>query len=272
MTEKTKEDDSVKSAAVRGAWDTNAAHWDRRVGEGNTFSEHLVRPAEEALLHIEGRARVLEFACGNGVHSRRLARRGASVLATDISPRLIDLARARTAPELAVEYRVVDAGSVRDLETLPPHFDAVVCHMAIFDMPRIDRVFAAAASRLSGRGSFIVSSVHPCFNQAGAHMFAESTEDADGVTREVYGVRVSEYGQSYEFLGRAHHDSPVPHPIVHRPIAEVITEAVGAGLVLTGLVEPTLPLEDKPSRHALAWDARFAKIPPVIVYRFERRA
>lgn len=254
---------------VRVAWETNAEHWDKRMAEGNEFTLRLVAPAEERLLPVRPGDRILDVACGNGVHSRRLARRGAMVLAVDISPRLLELARQRTPNELGVEYRVVDAASTEDLARLPTEFDAVVCHMAIFDMERVDLLFAAAAARLRPGAPMIISGVHPCFNSASTHLFAESFGD-DGERRVMYGVRITDYNAPREFLGRAFDDQPVPHPVFHRSLSTLLSEAFHAGFVLSGLVEPTLPADGRVRDGTLCWDARFTEIPPVIVFRFQR--
>ena len=67
-------------------------------------------PAERQLLrHVPATARcALDVGCGDGVVTRALARRGLAVVAIDISPRMVALARSRTSPELRVDYRVED--------------------------------------------------------------------------------------------------------------------------------------------------------------------
>jgi magnesium-protoporphyrin O-methyltransferase len=55
--------------------------------------------------------RILDAGCGTGSLAAELARRGASVLATDLSPTLIALARERVLPQLGssrIEFRVCD--------------------------------------------------------------------------------------------------------------------------------------------------------------------
>ena len=70
--------DSENTQAIQ-AWDTNAAFWDERMGEGNGFFDVLLWPAVEKLLKPEPRERLLDVACGNGITSRRLANARASV-------------------------------------------------------------------------------------------------------------------------------------------------------------------------------------------------
>src|SRR5687768_7576945 len=100
---------------VREIWTQNADHWDSRMGEGNSFHRHLVGPSVERLLALRPGDEVLEIACGNGQFARRMAELGASVLATDISQRLIEHAQARTAERTdlpgRVTYEVLDGTS-----------------------------------------------------------------------------------------------------------------------------------------------------------------
>lgn len=86
--------------------------------------EHL--PKAERLLfeRVPSSARTaLDVGCGEGTFARMLARRGVEVLALDISPEMIALARDRTTPDLSVTYRVGDIMR----EALPGQtFDVVV--------------------------------------------------------------------------------------------------------------------------------------------------
>src|SRR5688572_1500731 len=87
----------ARNEAVRQAWEANAAFWDDRMGEGNDFYRELIAPSVEALLQVQPGQRILDAACGSGIFSRRLAELGASVVAFDIAPRMIERATARSA-------------------------------------------------------------------------------------------------------------------------------------------------------------------------------
>jgi 2-polyprenyl-3-methyl-5-hydroxy-6-metoxy-1,4-benzoquinol methylase len=70
---------------------------------------------------------------GNGEFSRRIAKLGAQVLATDFSAPMLERARAHGG---RIEYRLADAADQTALFALgePASFGAVVCNMAIMDM------------------------------------------------------------------------------------------------------------------------------------------
>src|SRR4051794_32870807 len=91
----SEDDRTALNDEVREIWDTNADFWDSKMGEGNAFHLQLNSPTVERLLGIVPGERVLEFACGNGQFSRRMAEFGATVVATDVAPGMIEAARRR---------------------------------------------------------------------------------------------------------------------------------------------------------------------------------
>ena len=78
---------------TRRIWDTNAAFWDGRFGEGNAFHKTLVEPTVDRLLALQPGEAVLEIGCGNGAYARHMAEQGARVLATDFSAIFLERAR-----------------------------------------------------------------------------------------------------------------------------------------------------------------------------------
>src|SRR5512136_1370287 len=94
---------------TRQAWNSNAAFWDEKMGEGNDFFHILQWPAILRLLDPQPGQRILDIATGNGLTARRLASLGVEVTAFDFSAELIKLARERTSPDLPVTYHVIDA-------------------------------------------------------------------------------------------------------------------------------------------------------------------
>ncbi len=71
-------------------------------------------------------ARVLDVGCGGGLLAEALARRGAQVVAIDLSPAMISTAQLHAAESaLAIDYRVQDAQVLAQAQ--PHQFDAVCC-------------------------------------------------------------------------------------------------------------------------------------------------
>jgi SAM-dependent methyltransferase len=67
---------------------------------------------------------VLDAACGSGGHALALAERGYGVVGTDVSPGMIDLARAKASNADNVTFQVAPLG---DLASRFDPFDAVLC-------------------------------------------------------------------------------------------------------------------------------------------------
>ena len=92
---------------------------------------------------LRGR-RVLDAGCGTGAMALALAERGAEVMAVDISPSLIELARSRAAGMPGVEFRVADL-----LDPGLGRFDHVVAMDSLIHYRRADvvRVLGGLAGR-----------------------------------------------------------------------------------------------------------------------------
>lgn len=251
------------------AWDTNAAFWDERMGEGNGFFDVLLWPAVEKLLKPEPGERLLDIACGNGVTSRRLAKEKVSVTAFDGSRAMIALASARGGPS-NIDYRVIDATDYEALMSLGTGaFDAALCNMALMDMANIDPLMNALVVLLKPGGRFVFSVTHPCFNNPATVQIGEA-EDRKGALVTTYSVKTARYQTPFMQVGLAMHGQPVPHPYFHRPLSLLLAPALAAGLMLDGLEERAFPPEDAGGATPLAWNGRFSEIPPALVARLRR--
>jgi SAM-dependent methyltransferase len=94
--------------------------------------------------------RVLEVGCGPGYFSERLQRElGVTVVALDISPRMVELAR-----ELGVDARV---GDVQGLPFDAGAFDAVVANWMLYHVPDLDRGLREIARVLVGGGRLVAA-------------------------------------------------------------------------------------------------------------------
>jgi magnesium-protoporphyrin O-methyltransferase len=101
---------------------------------------------------LRGR-RVLDAGCGTGAVAIALAERGAEVLAVDLSPTLLDLARERLAPRirgLALEFRAGDM-----LDASLGRFDHVVAMDSLIHYPSADLVGALAVLASRTRESIV---------------------------------------------------------------------------------------------------------------------
>jgi len=95
-------------------------------------------------------ARVLEVGCGWGEFAARVARDvTGDVVAVDISPRMVELARER-----GVDARVAD---VQDLPFDDASFDCVAANWMLYHVPNLDRGLAEIARVLRPNGRFVAA-------------------------------------------------------------------------------------------------------------------
>lgn len=260
-------DDKTLNDQVREIWDANASFWSERMGEGNLFHLQLLEPTILNLLELQPDQRVLEIACGNGQLARKLASLGAQVVATDLSPNMIEQAAARS-NEFAdrLTFRVVDATNEAELHALSTNaFDAVVCNMAIMDMSEIDPLLSSIAHLLKPHGRFIYSICHPCFNSIYTRFNAEM-KDEEGEIIETRTLRLDGYMTAKPGKGLAMIGQPRIQYYFHRPLHELFNAAFRAGLVLDGLEEKNFSPEISQPRWA-AW-TNFHEFPPALITRW----
>ena len=97
-------------------------------------------------------ARVLEVGCGMGELAERVGRDlGAQVVAVDLSPRMVELTRARGVD--------VVLGDAQELPFAADSFDAVVANWVLYHLPDVDRGITEIARVLSPDGMLIAATV-----------------------------------------------------------------------------------------------------------------
>jgi 2-polyprenyl-3-methyl-5-hydroxy-6-metoxy-1,4-benzoquinol methylase len=261
-----EEHDEQLIAESRAIWDTNAEAWDKRIGSGAGWQTTLIAPTVERMLNIQANERVLDIACGNGQFSRRLAELGASVVASDFSPKLIELAKARaTSSAGSIAYHVADATDEAQLLALggdnQQQFDAAVCNNALMDMPEIEPLFRAVAKLLKPTGRFVFTIMHPCFNGLAITMQPELPDYAQ---RATYSIKVSRYLSWVATKGLAIRDQPVEQYYWHRPLHVLLNSAFAGGLVMDRIEEPKLSEADA-AKNAFDW-ANY-DMPPLLFVR-----
>jgi ubiquinone/menaquinone biosynthesis C-methylase UbiE len=245
-------------------WDAKAAWWDEIVADKYPVCGELV----DKLLDVQPGMRVLEIACGNGIFSRRMARRGAEVLAADFSAAFLEAARVRTSPELAshIDYRLVDATDSKQLRSLgqPGEFDAALCSMGLMDMPEIEPLFDALNRLLRPRAPFVFSVSHPCFSQLGATKLMEHELQEDGTLAPAYAVKVRRYLSFKTGLGLGIEGEPRPHLYFERALNDLFRPGFERGFVVDRLEE--IPGVLRKSSGPLAW-GHLPDIPAFLVVR-----
>lgn len=183
----------------------------------------------DALVGDVSGQRVAAVACGQGRDARRLADLGAEVVGIDASESL--LAHARRLEERKPRGIEYIHGDAQDLSPIPADsFDAVVCHMALMDIPELEPTVRSIARILKPGGSFVASIVHPCYKTPAD---GELIDHVDGTTRRIVG-RYFEEGP-YNSVTRW---EVLPRVAYHRTLSTYVNTLVEAGLAVVRIVEP----------------------------------
>jgi SAM-dependent methyltransferase len=254
----------------RDIWDTNAELWDQRIGNGGGWQTIVIAPTVERMLDIQAGEKVLDIACGNGQFSRRLADLGATVIASDFSPKLIAFAQQRNADYAdRIAYHVADATDEAQLLALAgegERFDAAVCNMALMDIPAIEPLFRAVAKLLKPDGRFVFSVAHPCFNGFERTMQPELPDYDQTPT---YTIKIRRYLSAEAQKGTALSGQTAQQYYWHRPLHSLLNSAFENGLVMDRVEEPPIPPGDQPSKNAFDWSNY--DIPPILFARLRPR-
>ena len=248
------------------AWETNAAYWDAKMGEGNDFVNILQWPAIQRLLDPRPGQRILDIATGNGLTSRRLAGLGAQVTAFDFSAELIVLAKKKPESRVPITYHVLDATDETALLALAEQpFDSALSNMALFDIADIQPLFHALPKMLKPGGCFVFSICHPSFNNSSSKRVVEEMDNS-GRVETTFSVQVWRYLSPYSAHGIALNGQPAQQLYFERPLQYYLNLGFSNDFVLDGFEERAFPPE-APQKSPLGGGGNFSEIPPVLVAR-----
>ena len=142
-----------KFGALANRW------WDP---EGPQKALHALNPVR--LEYVKQRVKlrdtdVLDVGCGAGLLSEALAKEGAKVVAMDLAPELIKVAKLhRLESGITVDYRLQSVESLA-LEA-PGSFDAITCMEMLEHVPDPSAIIAACATLLKPDGQLFLSTLN----------------------------------------------------------------------------------------------------------------
>jgi len=112
--------------AVRDDFDRLAAVSEERWDHNGHYHRLLLR---QLPAHLE---QVLDVGCGTGAFTRLLAQRARRVLALDLSPEMVRVARERSVQYSNIDYQVADWNAY---SLSPDHFDAIATIATLHHLP-----------------------------------------------------------------------------------------------------------------------------------------
>lgn len=254
-------------ATAQERWEQIADWWDDTIGDGNATQDQLVEPNQMELLDLKPGERVLEPACGAGRFARRMASAGAEVIAFDQSANFIARARKRAQGATgSMTFHIVNAADEAAVLKLGEgDFDAVVCTMAIMDMPEIEPMAAWLPRMLKPHGRFVFSIVHPAFNSGHATLVAER-HLGDGTLK--FSVRADNYLDVQVTEAEGILGQPVKHFYFERPMSTVLNTFFARGLVMDRMIEAGFEPREAPD-YRLNWQ-NLQGIPQVMIARLRK--
>ena len=173
---------------------------------------------------------ICDLACGEGHLSRQLMESGAIVTGIDISENLLKLAEVKNEQQ-AITFILDNA---QQLTKLPhQHFDAVVCNLALMDIPDLVAVYKNVFNILKAGGDFIFSITHPCFQSPQTSILTDD-EGQFMARRIVY----------YATEGLWHSEGTGLRAKVgayHRTFSTYVNELIQCDFTLLQIKEPLLP-------------------------------
>jgi SAM-dependent methyltransferase len=203
---------------ARDAYDQIADPFARRA-EDSPYNAHYDRPALLGLLPPVAGLRVLDAGCGPGIYAAWLLEHGAEVVGLDISPRMVERARARLGERAA--FHVADLS--QPLTMLDDaSFDLVVSALALDYVRDWATLFRELARVLRPGGVFAFSVVHPADEFYRMH--------PQGCYFDIERVEIT-----FTWPDEGVHQIV---PYFRRPLQAMLTPLLEAGFQLERLVEP----------------------------------
>ncbi len=236
----------MDDAEVRRYWNDNADGWARGIREGwDIYRIYVIAPGMDEVMPSVHGLRILDIGCGEGVHTRSLADRGAKMVGVDVSEKMIAAARQQeTANPRGIEFHVTPGNNLHMFAD--GSFDAVVSFMAMMDMADYAGCLAEVARILRPDGWLQFAITHPCMDSpickkyfddegqevgriVGNYFCLQPLSDQQKVSRWFwYQAPPCEKAKA----------RPFQIPRFYRTVSEYVNTLIDTGLVLTRMHEP----------------------------------
>lgn len=226
-------------AELAASWDRNADRWLARYDADGDFTRRYC--SDPLLLELLGDVKglsVLDAGCGGGYLCRKLARQGARMTGIELSPRLLERAKAEEAAErLGIAYH---AGSIASMgQFADATFDRAVANFVLMDVRDYQQAIGEVHRVLKPGGAFVVVISHPCF-ACGPGEWHKPAPDSPRI--EERGPRlVDRYLHRTAYAGVWGGLDPVIS--FHRPLRDYWAAFTQAGFAITRF-EESAPKED----------------------------
>ncbi|MFX1482586.1 MAG: class I SAM-dependent methyltransferase [Promethearchaeota archaeon] len=232
---------------IREQWERNAEAFSGLIeGRGTPHHRKILNPCVERLLGDVKDKKLLDAGCGEGYLARHYAKKGAVVIAVDLSKHLIETSKQLTSnEEVDIDYRV---DSICHLESvLDDEFDLVLSNLVLLNVPCLEDAISEFYRVLKEGGVLVFSVVHPAFNFYGPGSWEMGEKDPETKRRVGRYFKVDRYfdEKEYQHYWRTREGEKFPEPITffHRTLSTYINSLSSAGFKLLEFAEPQ-PIDD----------------------------
>lgn len=231
-------------------WDSIADWYTALVRDGSAMHEFSRGILLSAVPPTLTENCVLDVGCGEGLVTRALAARGASVLGVDPTAALIAHAQdLEQAHPIGATYRRDDGSTLASVAS--DTMDWVTAALSLNNIADLESAIGSIKRVLKHEGKVVFTVPHPCFDAPNAGSLA-----VDGTDRRLVGDYLAE-----GFWRSAHADSVRRAGNYHRSIATYLTALIDHGLTLEIFAEPA------PSRQVNETNSHRAGLPPFLLIR-----
>ncbi len=234
---------------IQQQWEENAeAFTDLIARVGTPHHKAILNPCVEKLLGDVKGKHFLDAGCGEGYLARHYAKKGAKVIAIDISPRLIATSKNITSnEELDIEFRVEDVCDIKSIQN--ETFDIVLSNLVLLNIPCLDDAMREYYRVLKKGGILVFSIVHPAFNFYGPGSWEMGDKDPETKRREGLFFKVDNYYDEKEYTHywrtRSGDKFPAPISFFHRTLTTYLNAINSNNLTVVDFKEPRPTTDDQ---------------------------
>lgn len=229
---------ALTESDVASYWNENARIWSEHTRRG--FDVHRMQVNNPAFFELIGDVnglRLLDAGCGDGYHTRLLARIGARVTAVDISDAMLSTAIEEERREpLGIRYELRSFTKLEGAEDAS--FDAAVSMMALMDTPDLEGAISEFARVLRPGGMFAFSVLHPCFLTRGFEWITGPDGRRVAIKVAGYFDVSSDWIDRWRFSVAGSEGVDFAIPRFHRTLSQYFNSLIQAGFVIERVVEP----------------------------------